>query len=99
MYNVEVVILFKVFYFFNPYRNISLDAELSVFYNIIIKCTLDYEGTDPLDTGYNTEYTNCISPQYVQNFERKRIKQFFKVQILKSIKFSSAYICPTLPAL
>lgn len=31
MYNVEVVTLFKVFYFFTPYRNISLDAELSYF--------------------------------------------------------------------
>lgn len=47
MYNVEVVILFKVFYFFIPHRNISLDAELSVFYNIKIKCRLGCEGTYP----------------------------------------------------
>lgn len=44
MYNMEVVILFKVF--FNPYRNISLDAELSVFFNIKIKCRLDCKVTN-----------------------------------------------------
>lgn len=25
----------------------------------------------PIDREYNTEYINCVSPQYVQNFERK----------------------------
>lgn len=38
----------------------------------------------PIDTDYNTEYIS-FSPQYVQTFER--IKQFFKVQILKLINF------------
>jgi len=44
---MEVVILLKVFYFYTPYRNISLDAELSEFYNIKNKCRLGCEGTYP----------------------------------------------------
>lgn len=43
MYNMVMVILFKVF--FSLYRNISLDAELSVFSNIKIKYRLDCKGT------------------------------------------------------